>query len=335
MGALDMYSRSVAPTRRAIGALLLTAGGAVAQGVGAFPSRPVRILVGFAPGGATDAVARFLGERLAEVWGQPVIVENRAGANQFVAITALRASPPDGHTLLMGTSGALVVTPVARTDAVRDAVLDLTPIAPVVEFNDVIVARGDIPVRTLGEFLVWARAKPSEPTYGSPGVGSVTHIAGAAIADLSAIPMTHVAYRGDSAMMNDLVAGRLDFAVVTAHSAVPFIREGRLRGLAIARAQPPRPIEDMPAAASAGLPGFDLLVWAGLMGPPGLPPSTTLAINQAVSRVLAEPDVARAMERNFHFSVMAGGPDDFRRFLDDQRAHWRSVADRIGFRAGE
>ncbi len=314
--------------RRTLLALPLLPAPALAQG---FPSRPIRILVGFAAGGSTDVFARSMAPRLQTLLGQPVVVENRPGAGGNIATEVAVRSPADGHTLLMGTIGGLAINPTLYGNLPYDPLTDLTAITLVGEVPNVLAVPADCPFRHVGDIITAARARPGTLNFGSSGVGSAGHVAGEQLNLMAGIQTVHVPFRGGGALMPELLAGRVDYAFTTALNAVPQAEGGRLRILAVPNARRVSVIPEVPTVAEGGLPGFDGMDWAALMAPRGLPTPILAQLNQAAVTVLRDSELVQNMAGR-RLVLMPGTPEEATAFLRAETERWAPVIRASGAR---
>lgn len=261
-----------------------------------FPGGTVRILVGFAAGGAPDLLARTVGERLATLWGQSVVIENRVGAQGNIAMSAVARAEPDGTTLALAPIGNVAVAPALFADLPYDPVKDFAPITEIASVENVLVVSGKSPARTLPELVALARTEARPLTYGTPGAGSIPHLAAELLGRGAGVEVTHVPYRGVTPALVDVMRGEVTLMFAQLSTAKPMIESGDLRALAVAsRARSPS-LPDVPTVAEAAqLPDFEGVSWYGLMAPARTPPAIVARIHGDVVRVLAMPDVAAAL----------------------------------------
>jgi tripartite-type tricarboxylate transporter receptor subunit TctC len=298
--------------------------GALAQP--AYPSRPVRIVIPFAAGGPTDIVARLFAERLSARLGQSFVVDARPGAGGAIAAEAVARAAPDGHTLLIGTATTHAVNPALQGDRLPfHPVRDFAPIAQVARVPIVLVVHPDQPARTLQEFIALIRSRPGQMNYGSSGTGSMGHLASVLLMQQLGTQATHVPYRGSAPMAADLIAGRLDFASDALASVVPFVREGRLRALAIATPDRATALPDVPTFPQAGLPGYEAYTWNVVFAPAGTPAPIIATLNAALNAVVAEPEVARRLEEMGQPGVTGTTPEGTAAFVRAELAKWEPV----------
>lgn len=262
---------------------------AAARAQGAYPNRPITMLVGFAPGGGTDIISRLLQPALQADLGQPIAVENRPGASGTIAALAGSRAAPDGYTLFMTTVSASAVVPPVMNPPPFDIHKDQTPIVLCATVPLVAVVPASSPAKNLKELLDMARAKPGELNYSSSGVATQQHLAAELLSAEAGVRMTHVPFRGTGQAVNEILAGRIDLAIDTFPTYLPHIRDGRVKALAVTLPQRVEWLPDTPTVAESGFPGFDAAVWYMLMGPPGLPEPIKQRLVQAVGKALADP----------------------------------------------
>ena len=261
-----------------------------AQGSGGWPSRPVRVIVPWPPGGSTDVMTRLLSEQLAQRLGQPFVVENRPGASGNIGMDAVAKAAPDGYTMGPATVANLAINQYAYARMPHDPERDLAPVALTWEMPNVaVVAPQHVPARTLQEFIAWAKAKRGGITYGSPGVGTTPHLSGALLAQRAGYEATHVPYRGAAHIIPTLLSGDLNFALDNLASYVPVIQEGRLRALAVTSAERWPTLPEVPTMAEAGVPDFTVTSWCAIAFPGGVPRPVIDRLNAAIRAVTEEP----------------------------------------------
>ena len=307
--------------------LLLLSGRARAQGAAVpgsadgFPSRPVRVIVPYTPGGATDITARLLSERLSPRWGQPVVVENRPGANGIVGTEVVARGPADGTNLACVGVTHAVNAPLYRTP--YDAVRDFTPVTVLYSVPLVLVAAPDFPAGTVAELASLAQRDPGGTTYA--GTGGAVHLAGAMFAARSGTVMTHVPYRGSTAAHPDLMAGRVSVMFDTLPAVLGHVQSGKLKILAVTSAERLAVLPAVPTVAEQGYPGFEATSWGALLGPTGMPGTVTARIAADVAEALREPVVTERLGA-LGARVMATGPAEAGEFLVAEVRKWSEVA---------
>ncbi|WP_447919804.1 Bug family tripartite tricarboxylate transporter substrate binding protein [Achromobacter aegrifaciens] len=290
-----------------------------------YPSKPVTLVIGFTAGGPTDAVGRYLARKLEAELGQTVVVENRAGANGVVAVQSVKRAAADGYTLMLGSSGTLSIEPVYKQKVDYQVLKDFQPVALVASYPYLLVVPSASPFKTVQELIAGARQKPGTLTFASAGSGAVNHLAGEWFKSASKVDITHVPYKGDSAAIADLVAGRVDMAFLSAIAAMPQVQAGKMRALAIASAEPSPVAPGIPTVAqAAGIPGFTAEPWNGILAPAGLSPEVTLRLNAAVNKVMGTAESREALLKLGQFP-MTGSTDDFARHIRTQTDRWAQV----------
>jgi tripartite-type tricarboxylate transporter receptor subunit TctC len=303
---------------------LLAAPLAHAQGGSdSFPNRPVRILVGFAAGGANDIVTRFVSQKLTEMWGQTIVVDNRGGAGGNIAGELAAKAAPDGYTLFM-TSGSIVC---ANQHIYRKMPFspekDLVGITNVVGGPQFIAVNASAPWKTLKEFIAAAKAKPKSITLGSAGFGTQTHLAAENFMSAAGIDANHIPYKGEAPALTDLVAGQIQFVTPNMAAAVGFVSQGKLRALAVTSKQRSKQFPDVPAVSET-LPGFENLGWFGLMGPTGLPQAVIEKVYADTLKVVQSPDVKARFEQ-LGMEPIGSKPADFAKQLKQESAMWAKI----------
>ncbi|MEO8081184.1 MAG: tripartite tricarboxylate transporter substrate binding protein [Caldimonas sp.] len=264
------------------------AGAAHAQA--AWPSKQVRMIVPFSPGGSTDVVARMVGQRLAEVWGQSVVVENRAGAGGNIGTDLVAKSSPDGYTLLMA-SGSITINPHIYAKMPFDTWKDLVPITNVASGPMLVVVQEKSPYRSIKDLIAAAKAQPKALSFGSAGVGSQVHLAGENFADAAGIDLQHVPYKGEAPAYTDLISGQTQLMVGNIAAAAALLGPGRLRALAVTGTKRSSLLPDVPTVAESGLPGFENTGWFGLYAPAGTPPEVVAKIQRDTAAALADTQI--------------------------------------------
>ena len=257
-----------------------------------WPQRPVRVIVPFAPGGASDLMPRLVGEKLAAIWAQPVIIDNRAGAAGNIGMEAGAKAPPDGYTLLAAPNGNLVVNPHMYSKLSYDVFKDLAPVTRIAAVQNVLVVNSEVPAGSMKEFIALARAKPGTLNFGSPGNGSQAHVGVELLKMQLGLDLVHLPYQGVGPAMKDLLGGRLQLMLAQVPSALPQIKAGKLRPLGVASSAPLAALPEVPTiAAAAGLPGYEAVSWYALMAPAGTPKDVVEKIHSDVAKVLQFPEV--------------------------------------------
>ena len=312
-------------------ALAMLTGGAFAQT--SYPDRPVRILVGFPAGGPPDVAARHIADKLSAAWGKPVVVENVTGAGGNLAIERAVKAPPDGHILVMASS-AITINPSLYEKVSYDPVKDLAPISIAVFTPSILVVNNEVPASTVQELIALARAQPGRLTYGHAGAGTPAHLSGELLKSLAGIDVQPVPYRGIPAMIPDLLSGRVSMTLPNMSVVLPLVREGKLRALAAISPRRAAAAPDLPTMAEAGLPGFDVPIWFGLMAPAGTPQPVIDKLHGEMARALAPDDVRRRFG-DTGLEVVANTPAEFAAVIRAELAQWDKLIKQAGIKAGE
>jgi tripartite-type tricarboxylate transporter receptor subunit TctC len=298
-----------------------------------WPGRPIKLIVGFAPGGGTDIVSRILATKLSEILGQQVLVENRSGAAGTIAADMVAKSAADGYTLLAGHANSNAIAPNVMTKVPFDALNDFTPITYIGYTPNVLVIHPSIPAKSVEELVALAKSKPGVLTYASSGVGSTQHLAGALFNQISGTQMTHIPYKGSGQAVVDLVAGQVNVNFDTLPPVLEHIRAGKLRALAISSSKRMPQLPDVPTFEEKGIRGFDVTNWYSLMGPKGLPREIVSKLDEAMKRALSDADVRAKLEPQ---GVLIGGaptPEAFREFIRAENAKYAKLTRELNVRA--
>ena len=299
----------------------------------AWPNKPIRLLVGFAPGGGTDIVARALAPKMSEVLGQQIVVDNRPGAAGTIAADLTAKSPADGYTLLMGHSNSNAIAPFVFSKLPYDAATDFSAITYIGYVPNVLVVHPSVPAKTVAELVDLAKAKPGIYTYASSGIGSTQHLAGALFAKLTDTQLNHIPYKGSGQAVVDLISGQVNMNFDTMPPVLPHIKEGRLRALAISTPQRLPQLADVPTFNEVGINGFDVTNWYSVMGPKDLPKDILARVNDAVKTAMADPAIRPKLEAQ---GVQFGGaqsPDEFAAFIKAELAKYQRLVKELNVKA--
>ena len=294
---------------------------AIAQ---SFPSKPIRLLVPFAPGGTSEIVARTLAVEMSNLLGQNVIVENKPGGAGVIAMTEVLKSAPDGHTLVLGHVGTLAVNPFALAKQPYDVNRDFQPVALLARVPNLFVVHPDVPAKNLKEFVALAKSKPGKLNYGSAGNASAGHLAYEYLAMVTGMDLTHIPYRGTGPQMIDLIAGRTETASAGAPALMPYIKDGKVRPIAIGMPKRIAALPDVPTVAEQGYEGFETSQWYGIMAPSGVPRSTIDKLNAAANQALKTRQVGERFS-NDNAIFGPGSPEEFGKFIREEQARWELV----------
>jgi tripartite-type tricarboxylate transporter receptor subunit TctC len=287
-----------------------------------YPSKPVRIIVPFAPGGGNDFIARFIAQRLTAAMGQPFIVENKPGAGGSVGVEIGLKAPPDGYTLTL-ISNSYTVNP-SLYKLQFDPVAEITPVIQISQGPYVVVVHPSMPVKSIAELIALAKSKPGQLNFASSGAGSVGHLATELFVNMAEIKMTHIPYRGTGPALTDTIAGQTNLMFGSTASTLPHVRSGRLRALAVTtpRRIPAEP--DVPTVAEAGVPGYEVTLWHGLIGPKGIPPAIVQRLNDEITKVLKLKEAAEQLQ-NDGVSPAGGTPEQFLAAIKKEIEVWQKV----------
>jgi tripartite-type tricarboxylate transporter receptor subunit TctC len=315
--------------RSLLGAALLAVP-ALARAQG-YATRPVRILVPAVAAGGSDTTTRILVPRMAAALGQPIVVDNRPGGSGTLANEILAQAPADGHTLQMGTIGNLVVNPLIQRTLAIVPLRDFSLVSLAVQVTNLLVVPVDRPWRSVAELVAAAKAKPGSLSYGSSGVGSAGHLAGALLDQVAGIESVHIPYRGGGQLIADILSGKVDFSFATAATTLEHVQAGKLRALAVPTAERSALVPQVPTMAETGVPGYAVLNWYALVGPRGLPPAVVAQANAALHAALADADAVRKLAQQ-GIEPLPSSPADCAAFMRAETAKWDAVvkAARIG-----
>jgi tripartite-type tricarboxylate transporter receptor subunit TctC len=294
-----------------------------------YPTRRITLVVPFAPGGATDTIARIVAQHLGKEFGQSVIVENRPGASGIIGIAAVAKSPPDGYTLLLGSADTITINPHLHKNLPFDSLTDLVPVALVADAPEIIVASASLPASNLREFIELARAKPGGFNYGSPGVGTIPHLAGVLFARMIGTQMVHVSFRGSAVAMMEVASGSIQMTVSTKASADPFAQTGKVKFLAIAGPRRLDSLPDIPTTAEAGLPGYEISNWWGILASQGTSPDIIALLNSSLRKAFDDPANAALLTRQGILPVKSTVQEFAERIHLDYR-RWKEIVAESG-----
>lgn len=296
----------------------------------AYPDRPIKLLVPFAAGGATDVIGRAVAQAMSRNMGQQIVIDNRPGAGGIIAGTAAASSPPDGHTLLLGSIGMLAIGPNLRHDTPYDVATSFVPISLLSATPNIIVAHPSLKVDTLRELIDLAKANPGKIAYGSSGLATSTHLSGELFQVMAGIKLIHVPYKGGAQALADLRAGQIPLMFDTM-SAVSTIKAGQLKALAITSSKRSPLLPDVPTVEEAGLPGYHTNSWNGLMAPAGTPREVVLRLNQEVLKALAQPEVRQVLTADGS-EVVGSTPEEFSHTIAEETQRWGKLIRDTGIR---
>jgi tripartite-type tricarboxylate transporter receptor subunit TctC len=296
-----------------------------------YPDKPVRFIVGFTAGSATDITGRLFAAKFAEAWNVPVTVENVPGAGGSVGAERVAKSAPDGTTYYWGANGALTINPTLLPNQTFDVVRDLAPVTRLLIVPSIVAVGNDVPAKTFGDLIALAKAEPGKLSYASPGVGTPQHIAGELLKSQAGISITHVPYRG--AVFTDVIGGRVTMTLQNMGAILPVVKDGRLRGVAVTSLKR-TPVIDLPTVAESGLPGFEAISWFGLMAPAGTSAPIIAKAHQRAVAIVAMPDVREKLIQ-LGFDITNDGPDAMGAVIKADIAKWARVIKDANIKAGD
>lgn len=296
-----------------------------------YPTRPVRFVLGFPPGGGSDTIARLLSTRLSENLGRPVVVDNRPGAGGNVAGEIVAKSPPDGYTLLMGNNGILATNASLYKNMAFDPVKDLAPVTLLASQPNILVVHPSLPVKSVKELIALARYRPGQLNYASSGSGLASHLAAELFKSMTRTDMVHVPYKGGGPSVLNTLSGQCELTFATALSVQPFLKAGRLRPLAVTTAVRSRNFPDLPTVAEAGVPGFEASTWHGVVVPAGTPQAIIGRLNGEFNKVLQVPDVRDRLATQ-GADAIGGTPQQFADYIGAEIPKWAKIIKESGAR---
>jgi tripartite-type tricarboxylate transporter receptor subunit TctC len=313
-------------------ALALLAFSCTAGAQQAYPSKPLHFVVPYPPGSGTDIVARILGQKLSEAWGQPVVIENRAGAGAIIGVDAVAKAAPDGYTIGIADTGPLAINPALYPKLPYDPVRDLAPVTLVASLPFMLVVHPSVPAVNLAEFLALARAKPGQLNYASVGNGSLVHLATELLKTRAGIDLVHVPYKGSAPALNGLLAGDASVMFVNLLSAMPLVKAGKLRALATSPAKRLSASPELPTVAEAGVAGYDFEGWFGIVAPAATPRPIVERLTAELRRIVALPDVRERLIHQGGLEPIGSSAEQFAAFLPAEIRRWGALVRETGAR---
>lgn len=307
---------------------LLDTGNAVAQAP--YPDKPIKMIIGFPPGGAPDVVARLLGQKLSEALGQPIVMDHATGAGGNIAMERLAKAPPDGYTLGFLVNGQLVINP-SLYKLTYDPAKVFAPISQVTVTPNLLVVNNAVPAKSLQELVALAKAKPGDLTFASGGTGTGNHMAAELLKSVARIDVRHIPYKGVLPAVPDLVGERVTMMFSPMPVVLPYVRDGRLRGIAVTSLKRAASVPEIPTVAESGYPGFDVTIWYAVLAPAGTPPSIVRRLHQETVKALAQPDV-RAKLADQGLEPIGNSPEELAAVIRTETATWARVVAEAGIK---
>jgi len=305
----------------------LCAGQALAQ---SWPNKPIRLVVPFPPGGPTDILGRAVGAKLGELLGQPVIIDNRGGAGGGIGADNVAKSPPDGYSLLLGTTGTHTINPNLYSKLPYDPIKDFAPVSLVVKYLNILVVNPGVPAKSVAELIALAKQKPGQVTFGSAGNGSSNHLTAEMLATMTGVKMQHVPYKGSGPALNDVIAGQISFMFDQYSTVGPNIKAGKLRAIGIATKQRHKLLPDV-ATIGETVPGFEVSPWYGLFAPAGTPKEIVARLNAELTRVMNSAEINDRMT-TLGWDPVTNSPEEFTAQIKSELAIWADVVKKSGAR---
>ena len=296
-----------------------------------YPTRPITLIVPFPPGGSTTVKARNVADKMSATLGQPVVVENRGGAGGTIGTRSVAKAAPDGYTILLSYTATMAIAPSMNVNAGYDPRKDFVPIGMIGFAPNVLVVHPSLPARSVAELIAYAKAAPAPVQYGSPGVGTVNHLAGEYLASETGVKLQHVPYKGNGPAMGDLLGGHIPMMFVPIPVALGNVKAGTLRGLAITTAKRSGLLPDLPTLAESGVPGFDVALRYGLMAPTGTPPAVIARLNRELNAALATEDVKQRLATE-GAEALPGTPEAYAADVDADEKRWSGLVKKLGIK---
>ena len=296
-----------------------------------YPTRPITLIVPFPPGGSTTVMARNVADKMSATLGQPVVVENRGGAGGTIGTRSVAKAAPDGYTILLSYTATMAIAPSMNVNAGYDPRKDFVPIGMIGFAPNVLVVHPSLPARSVAELIAYAKAAPAPVQYGSPGVGTVNHLAGEYLASETGVKLQHVPYKGNGPAMGDLLGGHIPMMFVPIPVALGNVKAGTLRGLAITTAKRSGLLPDLPTLAESGVPGFDVALRYGLMAPTGTPPAVIARLNRELNAALATEDVKQRLATE-GAEALPGTPEAYAADVDADEKRWSGLVKKLGIK---
>ncbi|HET6491796.1 MAG TPA: tripartite tricarboxylate transporter substrate binding protein [Burkholderiales bacterium] len=293
-----------------------------------YPSKPIRIIVGFPPAGAADIFARLVGQKLSEAWGQAVVVDNRPGAGSTIGSEIAANATPDGHTL-MAVSASYATSAGLYKNLKYHPIKSFAPITMMVSNSNLLLAHPSVPAKSVRELVAFAKANPGKLTMGSAGTGSITHLAGELFASMAGIKVTHIPYKGGGPNLNAILGGEIQISIASVPASLGHVRAGRVKALGLTTLKRSAVLPEVPPIAEAGVPGYEAKNWYGILAPAATPPAIIAKLNRQINEILRAPDFVEAAVKQ-GAEVEGGTPEEFKKYLESEIAKWSKVIKAAG-----
>lgn len=296
-----------------------------------YPSRPVRFVVPYAPGGSTDTLARSIGTKLTDHLGQQVVVDNRPGANGDIGMTIVARAPSDGYTIVLGYIANLGIGPALHVKNPYDPVKDFASITQVASASNIVVVHPSLPAKNLKELIAWSKANPKKLSFASAGVGSIGHLTGELLNNMTGSDMLHVPYKGSGQAISDLVGGHIKMMISGMASTLPHVRSGKLIGVATTGIKRTPATPEIPTLAESGFPGLEASSWFGVQAPAGTPRAVVMRLNADIRKTLQDPAVQKRLA-GVGFEIVSGTPEQFTAYIKSEMIKWAKVVKAAGIK---
>jgi tripartite-type tricarboxylate transporter receptor subunit TctC len=297
-----------------------------------YPDRAIQLIIPYPPGGASDVVARILGPKMSSVLGQPVVIQNRPGANGNIAADDVARAKPDGYTLLMGNVGPNAINPAIYKNVSFDPIKSFVPITQTGNTPMVVVVNVGLPVKNMGELLAYLRNSKPPAIFATGGIGAATHLTSGLLEDMGKLKLTHVQYSGDAFTLNDMIGGHVMMGIVTLPALLPFIHNDKLRILAVTTMQRTPKLPNTPTIAESGIPGFDSASWGGIFAPAGTPAPVVDKLNSTLVKILKDPEIENRLGQ-LGIDIVGNSSQQFAAFLGEDVKKWAGVVKATGISA--
>jgi len=297
---------------------------------GGYPTKPIRLLVGNAPGGGIDITARVVGQKLTERWGRSVVVDNRPGASGVIAMDVTSQAAPDGYTLLV-TSGSLIASAMVQKKVTYDVRIAYAPVTQLTTLCYMLMVTASLPVNSVRELVAYGKSKPNALSYGSSGVGGAGHLAGEMFSSMAGVKMVHVPYKGGGLVLADMIGGQIQLGFTATISGLPHVRSGKLKALGVTSLKRAQALPDLPTISEAGVPGFELVNWYGIFAPAKTPPAIIAALHAEIGQALNAADVQAVFAKDGAEATASATPEAFRAVLAKEIQNWEKVVKLPGF----